>query len=146
MNRLTDMFTLGGGGWATERADEREGDMLPPPPRDRQRRNSKDELRSVGSFSMLLQAQNMGSPTNIQFDLGRGNNQPPPQEMNEQTTPREMGSNDADIAMTANLRPQLLGRGGAMATMVQASPFSGFDKALTKWGHGTDRSVRQDLN
>ena len=95
---------------------------------------------------MLSQAQNMGSPTNIQFDLGRGNNQPPPQEMNEQTTPREMGSNDADIAMTANLRPQPLGRGGATATMVQASPYSGFDEALTKWGLSTDTSVRQDLN
>jgi hypothetical protein len=83
MNQLTDMFTLRGGGQATERADEREGDMLPLPPRDRQRRNSEDELRSVGSISMLSQAQNMGSPTNIQFDLGRGNNQPPPQETNK---------------------------------------------------------------
>ena len=139
------MFTLGGGGRATERTNEQEGDMLPPPPRDHQRRNSEDELRSVGSFSMLSQAQNMGSPTNIQFDLGRGNNQPPPQETNERTTPREMGGN-ADIAMTANLRPQPLGRGGATARMVQASPYSGFDEALTKWGLGTDTSVRQDLN
>ncbi len=145
MNQLTDMFTLGGGGWATDWADEQEGNMLPPPPRDRQRRNSKDELRSVSSFSMLSQAQNMGNPTNIQFDLGRRNNQPPPQEMNERTTPREMGGN-ANIAMTANLRPQPLGRGGATATMVQASPYSGFDKALMKWGLGTDTSVRQDLN
>ncbi len=30
--------------------------------------------------------------------------------------------------------------------MVQASPYSGFDEALTKWGLGMDTSVRQDLN
>ncbi len=117
---------------ATERADKREGDVLPLPPRDRQRQNSEDELKLVGSFSILSsQAQNMGRPMNIQFDLGRGNDQPPPQEMQGQTTPREMGGN-VDIAMTANPSPQPLGRGAAMATMVQATPYSGFDEALKK--------------
>jgi hypothetical protein len=54
-------------------------------------------------------------------------------------------SRAGNIATTANPMPQPLGRGPAMATTTRARPYSGFDKALNKWGLGTDTTVLQDL-
>ncbi len=97
---------------------------------------------------------------NIKFELGKRNKQPPPEETQGQTTPREGGRNNTlggsplagfypggagNIAMTANPMPQPLGRGAAMATTTRARPYSGFDEALKKWGLGTDMTVLQDL-
>ncbi len=48
-------------------------------------------------------------------------------------------------ATTANLMPPPQGGGVAMATTTQTTPYSGFDRALKKWGVEMDTTILRDL-
>ncbi len=100
---------------------------------------------------------------NIKFDLCKSAKQSPPfppQRAGNNTLARdgEDGGLPADTlptilppggmgtnATTVHLMPQAKPRGAATATPAQIMPYSGFNKALKKWGIGNDASIMRDL-
>ncbi len=64
-----------------------------------------------------------------------------------------VGSNPAAIppgrpganSNTANLIAQMQGGGAAMATATTSTPYSGFNKAIKKWGLGMEVTILRDL-
>jgi hypothetical protein len=134
-----------------------------PPPAQQRRLNNED---SFGEYSLVLnQTRSEARPLigNIEFDLWKSTKQSPPffpQQATNNTPARdgEDGGLPAETlpkilppggtganATTVHLMPQAQPGGPAMATPAQIMCYSGFNKALKKWGMGNEASIVRDL-
>jgi hypothetical protein len=159
MDHFSGMFDLGG------RRGLGAGCKLPTAPPSAQQRclNVEDLFGEYSLVSNQVQSE-AGPPTgNIKFDLRKSAEQSSPfaPQMAANNTPTRGGG---DGGLPAETLPTILppGRTGANATIVhpmphaqprgpatatpaQIMPYSGFNKALKKWGMGNEVSIMQDL-